>query len=405
MNLYNGNYNYYCLAQYLIEFTPGGTVVPSANNKIISLDLYETDDLVRPRALIMKYTPDIFTILLSIGYLLTLLYKLYRIRRVTKTFRPFLRDSWNIIDLIILGFLGTGYYTRYQFYMNEDRRGFSPFELPLMPETCRRGYAEGAIDPSLVCSEGGAAYVEMTELATAYNFMFMLDAMLVIILVVKALKYFALQKDLMLLAKTLFQALQDLATFLVILVFLFIGFIIMGYNIFGMQAEGFRDIMTTLGTLFLILLGEFDYDEMRQVDEWWALIFFMFFVIFMFFIVLNIFLAILNDAYTVVHTDVVWEELEKRKPMSLREKFEVRKAIWRERKNIARMKKLKKDKVKQAKKMKKEYEKKAKDKAIFEKGSKKKRREEAEAQGLALGEGDGAGAVRRTAKAKAKPFE
>ena len=138
MNLYNGNYNYYCLAQYLIEFTPGGTVVPSANNKIISLDLYETDDLVRPRALIMKYTPDIFTILLSIGYLLTLLYKLYRIRRVTKTFRPFLRDSWNIIDLIILGILGMGYWTRYQFYMNERRRNFSPFEAPLMPESCRR---------------------------------------------------------------------------------------------------------------------------------------------------------------------------------------------------------------------------------------------------------------------------
>merc|ERR1719310_2772325 len=118
--------------------------------------------------------------------------------------------------------------------------------------------------------------------------------------------------------------------------------------------------MTTLGTLFLILLGEFDYDEMRAVNGVWAFIFFIFFVIFMFFIVLNIFLAILNDAYTVVHTDVVWDELEKRKPMSLREKFEVRKAIWRERKNIARMKKLKKEKVKQAVRLKKEYEKKAK---------------------------------------------
>ena len=59
--------------------------------------------------------------------------------------------------------------------------------------------------------------------------------------------------------------------------------------------------------------------------------------------------------------------------------------------------------VKQAKKMKKEYEKKAKDKAIYEKTSKKKRREEAEAKGLAEG-GEGAGAVRRTAQAKVKPF-
>merc|ERR1719310_1822178 len=134
--------------------------------------------------------------------------------------------------------------------------------------------------------------------------------------------------------------------------------------------------MTTLGTLFLILLGEFDYDEMRMVNPMWAFIFFIFFVIFMFFIVLNIFLAILNDAYTVVHTDVVWDELEKRKPMSLREKFEVRKAIWRERKNIARMKKLKKDKIKAAKKMKKEYEKKTKERAFLDRISSKKKRED-----------------------------
>merc|ERR1719263_2541860 len=149
----------------------------------------------------------------------------------------------------------------------------------------------------------------------------------------------------------------------------------MGYNIFGMQAAGFKSITDTLGTLFLILLGEFDYEEMRAVHEMWAFIFFLFFVIFMFFIVLNIFLAILNDAYTVVHTDIVWDELEKRKPMSLREKFEVRKAIWRERKNIARMKKLKKDKVKQAKRMKKDYEKKAKDRSFLDKISKRNKRD------------------------------
>merc|ERR1719198_1248337 len=168
----------------------------------------------------------------------------------------------------------------------------------------------------------------MSQLANQYNYIFIFYACTVLLLVVKALKYFALQKDLMLLQKTLVQAIQDLITFLLILVFLFLGFIIMGYNIFGMQAAGFKTMQDTLGTLFLILLGEFDYEEMRAVHEVWAIIFFLFFVIFMFFIVLNIFLAILNDAYTVVHTDVVWDELEKRKPMSLREKFEVRKAIW-----------------------------------------------------------------------------
>ena len=30
------------------------------------------------------------------------------------------------------------------------------------------------------------------------------------------------------------------------------------------QAESFRSVFTTAGTMFLILLGEFDYDEMKQ---------------------------------------------------------------------------------------------------------------------------------------------
>merc|ERR1719263_969280 len=179
----------------------------------------------------------------------------------------------------------------------------------------------------------------------------------------------------------------------------------MGYNIFGMQAAGFKTLQDTLGTLFLILLGEFDYEEMRAVHETWAIIFFLFFVIFMFFIVLNIFLAILNDAYTVVHTDVVWDELEKRKPMSLREKFEVRKAIWRERKNIARMKKLKKEKVKQAKKAKKEYDKKANSRRFLDSMKRSKKREDLKASAEDGGTSTrDDGNQRRVAKKKERKF-
>ena len=94
------------------------------------------------------------------------------------------------------------------------------------------------------------------------------------------------------------------------------------------QAESFRSVFTTAGTMFLILLGEFDYDEMKQeiaeisprcparsarserltsacfdqVNATFAFIFFVAYVLFMFFIVLNIFIAILNDACAEIHT-------------------------------------------------------------------------------------------------------
>jgi len=39
-----------------------------------------------------------------------------------------------------------------------------------------------------------------------------------------------------------------------------------------------------------------------------------------------------------VRTNNAWEDLEKRKPRSLREKFEVQKAMWREGKNLKYLK-------------------------------------------------------------------
>merc|ERR1719217_924933 len=106
MNLYNGNYNYYCISQFLIEFTPGGSLVPTATNKIMSLDLYESEDFVRVESVLFKYTPEVLTYFGVFCYLMSFLYRAYRVKRVTKSFRPLLRDPWNLVDMIKLLVLG-----------------------------------------------------------------------------------------------------------------------------------------------------------------------------------------------------------------------------------------------------------------------------------------------------------
>ena len=119
----------------------------------------------------------------------------------------------------------------------------------------------------------------------------------------------------------------------------------------------------------------------------------------MFFVVLNIFLAILNDAYTVVHTTAVFDELEKKKPLSLREKFELQKSLWRERKTIKAVAKMKKEKVKAAKKKKKEFEKKVKEKGLMGRIGRKKRKAEKKAAEAEAAEGGGGGGRKSRAAA------
>lgn len=101
LNLYNGNYNYYCVSQYLIEFSQGGTIVPTANNRILRLDLYELDSLQDVTRILTLYVPEIFTALGLLAYLLRFFWQLYRVKKVTRSFKNFFRDSWNFVDLVL----------------------------------------------------------------------------------------------------------------------------------------------------------------------------------------------------------------------------------------------------------------------------------------------------------------
>ena len=54
---------------------------------------------------------------------------------------------------------------------------------------------------------------------------------------------------------TLAQAIGDLQVFVVLMLTILAGFVIMALNIFGTQAEPYKNFLNAFGTLFLILLG------------------------------------------------------------------------------------------------------------------------------------------------------
>jgi hypothetical protein len=389
LNTYNGNFDFLCVSTFILEFAQGGSVVASYNQKVLLTDMWtpeyfgapdpkcgkSTDPAAAGRRLseeggsseqcegkyinLARSIPEMLSYFYTLCYIMHFTYKLVRNKRVTGSFRNHFRDAWNVVDVIFFGLMGVAGFMRVSYYLDPQRIGFNIFRTE---------------------------YQEMGALAAGYNQVFVIECVSVLLLAIKSVKYFSLQTDLMALKGTLYRAVQDLIIFVMLMMLILLGFVLMALNIFGSQASGYKDVPTTLGTLFLILLGEFDYDEMKEVDVTWAVIFFLAYVVFMFFIVLNIFLAILNDAYTTVKTNHVWEELDKRKPLSLREKFEVRKAMWRERRNLKYIKKLKAEKVKEAKKAKKEFEKKTKEKSLMtkighRKRKEKKQKEEAEADG------------------------
>ena len=65
---------------------------------------------------------------------------------------------------------------------------------------------------------------------------------------------------------------------------------------FGMDVEAFSSYSNSFSQLFLIILGEFDFDAMKDANPDMAPLLFFSFVIFVFFILVNMFIAILGEA-------------------------------------------------------------------------------------------------------------
>ena len=75
----------------------------------------------------------------------------------------------------------------------------------------------------------------------------------------------------------------------------------MVYIVYGPQLLYFNTFGQSISQLFMILLGAINYyHQMSQASPYFTPVFFISFIFMMFFVVLNIFVAILNEAFSVV---------------------------------------------------------------------------------------------------------
>ena len=110
-----------------------------------------------------------------------------------------------------------------------------------------------------------------------------------------------------------------------------VAYAIAGTQIFGQQLREYKNEPEAFKTLFLILLGEFDFARMERVDPTAAIIFFYSYVGWVFFVMLNIFLAILNDSYTAIVEQFDDEPEETSEWLSIAQRYHLLQSWWRQR--------------------------------------------------------------------------
>lgn len=146
---------------------------------------------------------------------------------------------------------------------------------------------------------------DVEALAALADFQYGLTAANLFVSMLTIFKYLDVNKRMSLLGRTLVKAAGDLLTFLVFFGIVFGGFAITSHLSFGSSLYQFRTLGRSFTTLFKMLLGDFDYEEMEERgNRVLAPLFFILYIGLVFFVLVNVFLAIINDAYADVHDSI-----------------------------------------------------------------------------------------------------
>eukprot|EP00048_Salpingoeca_helianthica_P022132 m.16551 g.16551 ORF g.16551 m.16551 type:complete len:790 (-) comp6923_c1_seq1:36-2405(-) len=114
---------------------------------------------------------------------------------------------------------------------------------------------------------------------------------------IKIFKYISFNKTMTQLAETLSASAADLLGFSVMFFIVFLAYAQLGYLVLGPSAAEFHTFEESVYTLFRIILGDLNFDAIRNANRVFGPIYFISFVFFVFFILFNMFIAIINDAY------------------------------------------------------------------------------------------------------------
>ena len=302
--VYNANFNMYGVCNFRLELSLAGVLIPSYEILTVKMDQFKSflDTTQEKVKLVIEgvlYTGMVY-------YLLNEFVEVYSIYTATGSPLGYFTDFWNVIDwlLIVLSFIAL--MMRVLFSLRDEVVNFSAF---------------------------GTDYVELTAAASQYNSSFAFDAIAASFGIFKIFRFFDLQRNLLILRKSIEKGLVDLLFFTLMLLIFMLGFAFAGNNIFGQETEEYVSPGNAFVTLFLTVLGEFEFDTMIRIQPLFAYMYFLLYQIFVFLIMLNISLAILNDAYLDVKGKFDREAVDDGPPPpTLRERIRHLRTWWRQRK-------------------------------------------------------------------------
>ncbi|XP_019523621.1 PREDICTED: polycystin-2 [Hipposideros armiger] len=135
-------------------------------------------------------------------------------------------------------------------------------------------------------------------------------AVIVFFVWIKLFKFINFNRTMSQLSTTMSRCAKDLFGFAIMFFIIFLAYAQLAYLVFGTQVDDFSTFQECIFTQFRIILGDINFAEIEEANRVLGPIYFTTFVFFMFFILLNMFLAIINDTYSEVKSDLAQQKAE-----------------------------------------------------------------------------------------------
>uniref|UniRef100_A0A8C2JTG7 Polycystic kidney disease 2-like 1 n=1 Tax=Cyprinus carpio TaxID=7962 RepID=A0A8C2JTG7_CYPCA len=270
---YNANINLFCVLRLVVEFPATGGAIPSYQIRTVKLIRYVT-------------TWDFFIIGCEIVFCVFILY--YTVEEILE-FRihklSHFNSIWNILDIVVI-------------LLALVAIVFSAFRTIKVDEILGNLLEKPDIYPD---------FEFLAFWQTQYNNM---NAVNLFFAWIKIFKYISFNKTMTQLTSTLARCALDIFGFAIMFFIVFFAYAQLGYLLFGMEVETFSTFNKCIFTQFRIILGDFDYDAIDRANRVLGPIYFFSYVFFVFFVLLNMFLAIINDTYSEVKSELASQKDE-----------------------------------------------------------------------------------------------
>ncbi|XP_059845895.1 polycystin-2-like protein 2 [Hypanus sabinus] len=271
--VYNANVNLFCTIRLLVEFPASGGAITSSEFYTVKLLRYVSKFDLFLAACEIIFCFFIFNYIIQEG-----------IELHASRFSYF-KNFWNCLDFTIVLF------SLLAIFYNI----FRTIKVNLL------------LKQLLKNSNSYANFYFLAYWQNRYN---IIIAFTVFIAWIKIFKYISFNVTMTQLSTTLSRCANAIAGFAVMFFIVFFGYAQLGYLIFGTQVESFHTFGNCIFTQFRIILGDFDFSEIEQVNQILGPIYFITFVFCLFFVLLNVFLAIINDTYSEVKDDKTLQKID-----------------------------------------------------------------------------------------------